>query len=57
MINSGSAGFGANEETKLEDSTQLLEESLEHIEGIQGVLRQYQEYDHHAGPVENQTGK
>ncbi len=57
MINSGSAGFGTNEETRLEDSTQLLKESLEHIEVIQGVLRKYQEYDNHAGPVEYETGK
>jgi hypothetical protein len=35
---------------------QLLKESLEHIEMVQGVLRQHHEKDH-AGPMENETGK
>jgi hypothetical protein len=56
VINTGSARFGTNEEVRSEDSTQLLKESLEHIELVQGVLRQYQEHDH-AGPMENETGK
>ena len=48
--------FGTNEEARSEDSTQLLKESLEQLELVKGVLRQYQEQDH-AGPMENETGK
>jgi len=57
VIDSGSARFGANEESGSEDSTQLLRESLKHTDVVQGVLRQYQEYNDHAGPMENETGK
>ena len=56
MVNSESAKFGRNEEERSENSIQWLKESLENIELVQGVLRQYQEHDH-AGPMENETGK